>query len=293
MKYLSLQQIRESITRLRAHHPIFGTTFLVMKQGQVPIGEKVQFHLDSRNHDFLRKHYRTHPKSDWFFKVLRQRTPHGKEWVKPDYASSGLQAINTRTLPDAFLHDKNQNTWGFAKNYIEALATILPGEEKVPIFHLAVWIFKEIAWEEQTTRNDVVKAFLKEFHITTDESRELFDISLDSHVNEKDAFQSVPARWHEILDGHSRPPDVQPEHSGILHYLEVSGVDPVDPLILQTAKRLNIVTGDNGLGKTFLLDLSWWALTQSWAELPAQPRNVGAKKKASALSHQKIRVEAL
>ena len=63
--------------------------------------------------------------------------------------------------------------------------------------------------------------------------------------------------------------------------MEVSGVDPVDPMIFKPAKRLNIITGDNGLGKTFLLDLAWWALTQSWAELPAQPKNVFTKQKAS------------
>jgi hypothetical protein len=29
--------------------------------------------------------------------------------------------------------------------------------------------------------------------------------------------------------------------------------------------RLNLVTGDNGLGKTFLLDAAWYALTSTWA----------------------------
>lgn len=28
--------------------------------------------------------------------------------------------------------------------------------------------------------------------------------------------------------------------------------------------RLNLITGDNGLGKSFLLDLAWWALTRRW-----------------------------
>jgi len=281
MKYLSLQQIRESISRLTAHHPIFGTTFLVLKQGNVPVGEKVAFHLDSRNHDFLRQHYRTHPKSDWFFKVLSQRKRRGTEWVRPDYASSGLQSINTRSLKDAFLHDRNRNTWGFSRKYIEELRKVLPRREKLPILHLAVWIYKEKEWDDRLTRNDIIKFFLREFNISTDEVSELFDISINSNISDQDAFQSLPVRWHEILEEHERPPDVSPEQSGILYYLEVSGVDPVDPIIFRPAKRLNILTGDNGLGKTFLLDLSWWALTQSWAELPAHPRNVSAKKKAS------------
>ncbi|WP_218969708.1 hypothetical protein, partial [Candidatus Synechococcus spongiarum] len=30
------------------------------------------------------------------------------------------------------------------------------------------------------------------------------------------------------------------------------------------APRLNLSIGDNGLGKSFLLDVAWWALTRKW-----------------------------
>jgi len=282
MKYLSLRQIRESIEKLRQHHPIFGTTFLVLKNANIPIGEKVNFNLDSKNHDFLNKYYRVHPKSEHFFKVLAQRGRKGKDWVNPDYASSGLQSINTRNLKGAFIHDRNKNTWGFSNKYIEELKQVLPerGKEKVPLFHLAAWIYREKGWEDRASRNDVINAFVKEFNISDAEMSELFDSDIRSDIGEDDAFQELPVRWHEVLEGYGKPPDVQPEHSGILFYLEASGLDPVDPLIFKPAKRLNIITGDNGLGKTFLLDLAWWALTQSWAELPAQPKNMIAKQKA-------------
>lgn len=37
---------------------------------------------------------------------------------------------------------------------------------------------------------------------------------------------------------------------------------------LTFAHRLNLLTGDNGLGKSFLLDIAWWSLTRKWpAEL--------------------------
>jgi len=35
---------------------------------------------------------------------------------------------------------------------------------------------------------------------------------------------------------------------------------------MELAPRLNLVTGDNGLGKTLLLDCIWWALTQEWPD---------------------------
>jgi hypothetical protein len=48
-------------------------------------------------------------------------------------------------------------------------------------------------------------------------------------------------------------------------------VEPTD-LDVRLAPRLNLLAGDNGLGKTFLLDLAWWALTEAWAQHPAIPR---------------------
>lgn len=37
------------------------------------------------------------------------------------------------------------------------------------------------------------------------------------------------------------------------------------------APRFNLITGDNGLGKSFLLDAAWWALTRTWHEHPIAP----------------------
>lgn len=35
-------------------------------------------------------------------------------------------------------------------------------------------------------------------------------------------------------------------------------------MTLEFANRLNLLTGDNGLGKSFLLDVVWWSLTRRW-----------------------------
>ena len=35
--------------------------------------------------------------------------------------------------------------------------------------------------------------------------------------------------------------------------------------------RFNVIAGDNGLGKSFLLEIAWWALTRTWHEVPAVP----------------------
>jgi AAA domain, putative AbiEii toxin, Type IV TA system len=50
----------------------------------------------------------------------------------------------------------------------------------------------------------------------------------------------------------------------MLKGLRLSNVGPVPNLDLEFSPRLNLLTGDNGLGKTFLLDICWWALTRKW-----------------------------
>jgi hypothetical protein len=51
----------------------------------------------------------------------------------------------------------------------------------------------------------------------------------------------------------------------MLEYLELRDIGPVRQARLEFGERLNFITGDNGLGKTFFLDAAWWALTRNWA----------------------------
>ena len=53
---------------------------------------------------------------------------------------------------------------------------------------------------------------------------------------------------------------------GILSYLQLNGVGPVKELHIEAGRRLNIITGDNGFGKSFLLECTWWALSGMWAK---------------------------
>jgi hypothetical protein len=50
----------------------------------------------------------------------------------------------------------------------------------------------------------------------------------------------------------------------MLKHLQLSNVGPASSLDLEFAPRLNLITGDNGLGKSFLLDIAWWAMTRRW-----------------------------
>ena len=57
-------------------------------------------------------------------------------------------------------------------------------------------------------------------------------------------------------------------------------VGPSSKMSMKFSPRLNLLTGDNGLGKTFALDIAWWALTRTWAGEPAMPRRYDKGKPA-------------
>ena len=69
----------------------------------------------------------------------------------------------------------------------------------------------------------------------------------------------------------------------MLERLQLDNVGPAPAMALELAPRINLITGDNGLGKSFLLDVAWWALTRRWPRdlnprltsgYPARPTNV-------------------
>ena len=68
----------------------------------------------------------------------------------------------------------------------------------------------------------------------------------------------------------------------MLECLQTFNVGPAPTMEVEFAPRVNLITGDNGLGKSFLLDLAWWAVTRRWpadvnqrmtSGLEARPRN--------------------
>ena len=68
----------------------------------------------------------------------------------------------------------------------------------------------------------------------------------------------------------------------MLEYLAFENVGPAPAMEVEFAPRVNLITGDNGLGKSFLLDTAWWVLTGAWpaevnrrmtSGLPARPRD--------------------
>ncbi|MBA4500887.1 AAA family ATPase [Marinobacterium marinum] len=59
--------------------------------------------------------------------------------------------------------------------------------------------------------------------------------------------------------------------------LKLTNVGPAPSMELEFGKRLNLITGDNGLGKSFLLDIAWWSMTRKWPSEINPKLTVGKK----------------
>jgi hypothetical protein len=267
-------QIARSIAQLAQVHPFHGITFLACKQAHLPVAEPVVFPLDAETDKFLKQHHRIDPGSDWFFQPFKSSDTN-KKWVRPDYSAKGLQAINTQTFKAAFIHTAGSRIWSWSPKYIDVLVEKLTRRKnrrlKIPAFDLAVWLYRDSEWPDGAGPNQVVPRFLKEYFITEEEQRALFELEPTVGANSTITFQLERPHWEELRPLIPAAPDSKPEQGGTLAYLETRGLGPANVFVLDPGERLNLITGDNGLGKSFLLEVAWWALTDVWAGHPTYP----------------------
>ncbi|MCI0464115.1 MAG: ATP-binding protein [Gemmataceae bacterium] len=71
----------------------------------------------------------------------------------------------------------------------------------------------------------------------------------------------------------------------MLKELHLQLVGPVPKLTARFGERLNVLTGDNGLGKSFLLDIAFWALTGIWPGGRVALPSPGRKQKPTITYH--------
>ena len=110
-----------------------------------------------------------------------------------------------------------------------------------------------------------------DYHITNSEVEQLFDGDVPRLHDKSMVFQDKAASWNDLRLLLPAPPDAKPDQGGTLSYLATSGLGPAHRFVLEPAQRLSLITGDNGLGKSFLLEAAWWSLTGTWAGRPSYP----------------------
>jgi len=105
--------------------------------------------------------------------------------------------------------------------------------------------------------------WMKNLSIFPLNDRQLSDLKEDEREN---IFANLASRVFDVLN------IKQSIKEGILGCIELNGAGHIDALSFEPAKRLNIITGDNGFGKTLLLECIWWALSGNWPQLQVIPK---------------------
>ncbi len=101
----------------------------------------------------------------------------------------------------------------------------------------------------------------------------------DPQLTDQWAGASAPVTEAELLRVLGNPPGAQPEEGAAISYLGLREIGPATEFFYEPSDRLNIITGDNSLGKTFILECIWWALTGGWVGMPMLPRKNVPKNK--------------
>lgn len=265
--YLSKEQIWQSIKRLDTVNPFFGITFLAFKQCDLPIEKTKEINSVRILNNFLLNYY--HPIADFpgFYTPLDTWNKNKKRWNSRTYANSLHVNANDR-FRDVLYHPKGSREWGWKSDYIQVLSTRYLNGNTLPTFDLAVWLFRSYDWPEDTHPKDIINTFFSEFSINEEELL-LFDTSAPQPTHPW--LQNAPISYENLIDIIGLPPNALIEGTS-LQTLHLNGVGPAKHIELNAAPRLNLITGDNGLGKTFLLECAWWVLTGDWAGYPARPR---------------------
>lgn len=138
-----------------------------------------------------------------------------------------------------------------------------------------MWLFKDSDLGEISSYEELVERFFEDYNISDTEKSLLFSVqSMEEQVSQSSAFTPEPLEMTSVLRQLPKPPDASAEGGRTITSLHLVGTGPAREMKMEFGQRLSIITGDNGLGKSFLLDFTWWAATGLWADreaLPQQP----------------------
>ena len=266
--WISPNQLRHSLRALRNVHPYFGMTFLAFKEEQLPVGFGVQINFSAVMRKFLERYYKPTDTYSGYYSPFRTSNP-ANRWLTSKYPSGSLQRITVDTFGDAIIHTKRRPLWGWQDDYVSILARLQSETDtaRVPAFHLAVWLYRN---EPVLEIEELPNRFIAQFGIL-EEEKKLFDLTSGDGLFE-DALAEGEISERSLFQLIGWPPGGRQNESVAIKQLEFREVGPARVLKYEPSQRLNLLTGDNSLGKTFLLDGIWWTITRNWIEYAAEPR---------------------
>jgi predicted ATP-binding protein involved in virulence len=272
--YISYLQIRRSLKDLSGVHPFFGITFLACKKARLPVGTTVEFNISAANNEVLDNAYNPLPDSGQYFHPFKtSKSSAGSDtWVSNRYGSTSLQRIATGTFATAFIHTRGTSKWGWNQNYIDTLAERQKStrSSKIPLFELACWLYRNDDLEQDVSPEEICERFIKDYNVDGTEIDQLFaDLK---HQDVDGWLADAKVETHELHNLIGFPSNVSRKNL-TLSSLSMKYVGPSTALGIQPTERLNLLTGDNSLGKTFILQCIWWWMTGEWIDHAALPHD--------------------
>lgn len=267
--YISTEQLRISMDRLAEVHPFFGTAFLAFKRDRLPVGKATSINFTAVMSRYLDEYFRPLKGSTrYFLPFIRKATDDG--WKAERYASTTLQRIVADSFGDCFLHEKGTSLWGWRPDYLQQLQKLLA--RPLPPFDLAVWLYRDKDWPEPFSPESIVTQFYSEHNITPEEIDGLFSGSAVLTAR----TWVTPNQRDELDYGRllATPPDAASEpnaEGALVRLIHLKNVAPCQDIVYEPDPRINLIAGDNSLGKTFLLDSVWWSISGHWPERPPTP----------------------
>jgi hypothetical protein len=271
--FITLAQIERSLSPLAKLHNFFGMSYLAFKRARIPEGTTTHVVFSNIANEVLDAYYKPSAAYGGYYNPFKTV----QRWLAPRYGSTALQRITADTFADALIHPKNSSDWGWRNGFVEKLKKHLDGV-LIPAFHLGVWLFRMEEWSAKASPETVRNRLFQEFDIGDKEIKSLFDVSNPQLVDHWTGAK-VAITEAELLSILGNPPGSQPEEGAAISYLGLREIGPATKFDYEPSDRLNIITGDNSLGKTFILECVWWALTGGWLGLPVLPRKGVPKNK--------------
>ncbi|PSJ56347.1 AAA family ATPase [Kumtagia ephedrae] len=265
--YPSLSQVVTSVERLSGVHPFFGYAFLGFKLASLPIGTTQEFRYSFIRDSILEPYFRFKGVKG-FYNPFKS----SKQWVSERYDSTSLQRVIADTFSAAFVRDPDTHGWGWTQNYVQELSFLRESNrsEKIPLFDMAVWYCRNVNIQAASGKEpgEIIRTFVSYFNLLDEEIETLFDNTSIRDIG----LSQQPVSENELLSYIGYPTEQVSDRAVSLRRLSVRNVGPFQDATYPASPRLNVIAGDNSLGKTLLLELVWWSLTGSWAAHRAEPQ---------------------
>lgn len=274
--YVSTSQIILSLERLKDLHPFFGYAFFAFKKAKLPIGQTAPISYNAIREMILEPYFKPIESHPGYFNPFKSN----KTWVSPKYDTSSLQRIVADTFEDAFIYEKGSGERGWRPDYVEVLQNLVGSlrSSKIPLLDIAVWLYRfdDKIPNETDAVPYLIKKAIREFHLSPEEIDALFL----PHGRRAITVSVEAPDLNEVWNIFGWPEGFRDEGGVALEYLNMLDVGPARDLGYFPLERLNIITGDNSLGKTFLLDCAWWSASGAWWNYEAEPRRGSRNQRA-------------